>query len=197
MIRTLAWTVAAAIVGERAFADLRNYDIDTAHSQVVFSFDHHGLSPVTGIITGVAGKLSFDQEAPATSSVEASIPSMQLTTGHATQDSDILSADFLGAEAAPEVAFRSTKIEVTGADTAFIEGELTLNGITRSVVLDAVLNHATLSTKGVPALGLSGTTTLLRSEYDAGRSAPANSDVVRVALAIEATATPELDGTGN
>nr|WP_128255242.1 YceI family protein [Falsirhodobacter deserti] len=191
-MKIMAWAAALAITGGSAMAAPQTYDIDTAHSQVLFSFDHHGFSPVTGLITGVAGVISFDAEAPTSSSVTATIPLTRLTTGHEAQDADILSPDFLGAA---EVTFRSTRIEVTGTDTAFIVGDLTLNGVTQTVTLDATLNRAGLSAKGVPTLGLSATTTLLRSAFDAGRSAPANSDAVRVTLAIEATAAPEPEHT--
>lgn len=197
MIKTSAWAAALAITAGAAMAAPQTYAIDTAHSQASFSFDHHGFSPVTGLITGIAGTIDFDPEAPATSSVTATIPLAGLTTGHAAQDADILSPDFLGAEAFPEVTFRSTGIEVTGATTAFIAGDLSMNGITQPIVLDATLNRAAPSAKGLPTIGLSATIILLRSRFDAGRSAPANSDAVRVSLAIEATAAPESDGTRN
>lgn len=187
MTRLHALTAALILAATGAQAAPEAYEIDAAHSQALFSFNHHGYSPVTGLITGIEGEITFDAEAPATSSVTATLPLARLTTGHDAQDADILSPDFLGAEAAPEVTFRSTGITVTGSNTAFIEGELTLNGITQPVVLDATLNRNAPSGKGTPTLGLTATTTLLRSAFDAGRSAPSNSDAVKVNLAIEAT----------
>ena len=40
------------------------------------------------------------------------------------------------------VTFTSTAIEVTGDNTGKITGDLTLNGVTKSVVLDAKLNKS-------------------------------------------------------
>lgn len=188
MIRIHTIAVAAlALSATAAFAAPEAYEIDAGHSQVLFSFDHHGFSTVTGLITGVEGAISFDAEAPEASVVTATIPLSRLTTGHEAQDADILSPDFLDAQASPEVSFRSTSITVTGTDTALIEGDLTLNGVTQHVVLDTVLKRREPSSKGTPTLGLEATTTLMRSAFDAGRSAPANSDAVKVRLAIEAT----------
>ena len=184
-IHTLA-AAALALSATTAFAAPEAYEIDAGHSQVLFTFDHHGFSQVSGLITGVEGAITFDAEAPETSLVTATIPLSKLTTGHEDQDSDILSPDFLGAEASPEVSFRSTSIKVTGVDTALIEGDLTMNGVTQHVVLDTVLKRQEPSSKGTPTLGLEATTTLLRSAFDAGRSAPATSDAVKVRLAIEA-----------
>lgn len=173
-----------------ARAAVREYSIDTNHSQVTFSFNHHGFSAVTGIVTGIAGDIAFDKEAPAASSVVAKLPLATLTTGHAAEDGDILSPGFLDAKTNPEVSFRSTAIRVVGENRALIEGELTLNGVSAPVTLDTVLNKDGASMKGVPTLGLSATTTLLRSAFNAGRSAPANSDAVEVKISIEATQVP-------
>lgn len=187
MIKSHILAAAFALAAGAAHAAPEAYEIDTAHSQILFSFDHHGFSPVTGLLTGVEGSITFDADAPETSSVTATIPLNRLTTGHAAQDADILSPDFLGAEASPEVSFRSTAIKVTGRDTALIEGDLTLNGVTRHIILDTTLNRQAPSMSGTPTLGLEATTDLLRSDFDAGRSAPGNSDAVKVRLAIEAT----------
>ncbi|WP_206614878.1 YceI family protein [Paenirhodobacter populi] len=186
MIRAIPTILAFMAVPLAAYAEPQAYRIDTSHSQAVFSFNHHGFSQVSGILTGISGTILFDRDAPEASSVTAAIPLASLTTGHEDQDRDILSPDFLGAEKAPEVTFRSSSIEVVGIDRALIGGELSLNGITKQVVLDTVLRKDGVSMKGTPTLGLEATTTLLRSDFGAGRSAPDNSDMIEVRLSIEA-----------
>lgn len=47
--------------------------------------------------------------------------------------------DFFGAAEGDMTTFTSTGIEVTGDNTANITGDLTINGMTKSVVLDARL----------------------------------------------------------
>ncbi len=85
------------------------------------------------------------------------------------------------------VTFTSTAIEVTGDTTAKITGDLTLNEVTKSVVLDAVLNqvgdHPMMNK---PWAGFSATTTLLRSDYNLGQFAPFVSDEVQVQISVEA-----------
>ncbi|HEY0275962.1 MAG TPA: YceI family protein [Paenirhodobacter sp.] len=170
-----------------AIAEPQNYVIDSHHSQVLFSFNHHGFSGVSGLLTGITGMIVYDREAPASSSVVATIPLSSLTTGHAEQDADILSPDFLDPEKSPEVTLRSVSIEVVGVDHALITGALSLNGMTKKIVLDTVLNKDGPAMAGTPTLGLEATVTLLRSDFGAGRSAPNNSDAVQVHLSLEAT----------
>lgn len=180
--------VLAPIMAGIARAEPQTYQIDTSHSQVLFSFNHHGFADVVGMLGGVTGTIVFDRENPAASSTDVKLPLASLTTGLAARDQDILSEDFLGAEKAPEVTFRSTAIRVVAGDRALITGDLSLNGVTRPVVLDTVLNRDAPSVKGRPTLGLHATTTLLRSDFGAGRAAPSNSDLVEVKLFIEAQA---------
>jgi len=76
---------------------------------------------------------------------------------------------------------------VTGENTAEITGDLTLNGVTKSVVLDAKLNQTGQHPMaGKPWAGFDATTTLLRSDYDLGKFAPFVSDEVEVKISIEA-----------
>ena len=85
------------------------------------------------------------------------------------------------------ITFTSTGIEVTGEDTANITGDLTLNGVTKEVVLDATLNQVGQHPmEEKPWAGFSATTTLLRSDYNVGAFAPFVSDEVQVELSVEA-----------
>lgn len=85
------------------------------------------------------------------------------------------------------VTFTSTSIEVTGEGTALITGDLTLNDVTKSVVLDAKLNQVgDHPMAGKPWAGFDATTTLLRSDYNLGQFAPFVSDEVVVNISVEA-----------
>lgn len=84
-------------------------------------------------------------------------------------------------------------IERTGEDTANITGDLTLNGVTKSVVLNTVLNAQTAEypfppLKGKAAIGLDATATLIRSDYSLGMFAPFIPDKIPLTISIEAVA---------
>ena len=85
------------------------------------------------------------------------------------------------------ITFTSTGIEVTGDDTAKITGDLSMNDVTKSVVLDAKLNQTGDHPQaGKPCAGFDATTTLLRSDYNVGAFAPYISDEVQGSISIEA-----------
>ncbi|MBN8186415.1 MAG: YceI family protein [Salipiger thiooxidans] len=182
----LAGLIAAAPLA--AVAAPESYTLDSSHSQIVFSYNHLGFSTGYGMFSGFAGDISFDAEDPAASSVEVSFPVRSMLTGWEARFEHFMSDDFFGATDDSEmVTFTSTGIEVTGDDTALITGDLTLNGVTKEVVLDTVLTQAgEHPMEGKPWLGFHATTTLVRSDYDLGMFAPYVSDEVEVEISIEA-----------
>ena len=110
-----------------------------------------------------------------------------MLTGWQERFDHFMTKDFFDAADDEMVTFTSTGIEVTGEKTAKITGDLTLNGVTKSVVLDAVLNQAGEHPMAKqPWAGFSATTTLVRSDYNLGMFAPYVSDEVQVQISIEA-----------
>jgi len=179
--------LAGLMAGPALSAD--KYILDASHSQIVFSYDHRGFSTTYGMFSGFEGEILFDKENPANSSVSVSMPVMSMFTGWEARDEHFMSDDFFGASAEDLVTFTSTGIEVTGEDTALITGDLTMNDITKSVVLDAKLNLAGEHPReGKPWAGFDATTTLLRSDFGVDIGAPFVSDEVAVQISIEAEA---------
>ncbi len=177
-----------ALLAAPAIAAPEAYVLDPSHSQIVFSYNHLGYSTTYGMFSGFEGEISFDQEDPAASSVSVSFPVKTMLTGWEQRFGHFMSPDFFDASDDEMVTFTSTAIEVTGEDTAMITGDLTLNGVTKSVVLDAKLNQAnTHPMAEKPWAGFDATTTLLRSDYDVGNFAPFVSDEVEVMISVEAS----------
>lgn len=191
MIRTFAAALALSTAcAAPAFADPEAYTLDASHSQIVFSYNHLGFSTTWGMFSGFEGEIMFDADNPAASSVSVSMPVMSMFTGWEARTGHFMSPDFFDANAEEMVTFTSTAIEVTGDTTALITGDLTLNGTTKSVVLDAQLNKADVNPMAQkPWLGFDATTTLIRSDYGLGNFAPFVSDEVDVMISLEAGKT--------
>lgn len=179
--------LAAATLSTPAFAEAEAYVLDASHSQILFSYDHLGYSTTYGLFSGFEGQIAFNQVDPAASSVSVSFPVRTMLTGWEERFNHFMSADFFDAAEDEMVTFTSTSIEVTGENTALITGDLTLNGITKAVVLDATLNQASINPMAeTPWAGFDATTTLLRSDFEVGAFAPFVSDEVQVMISIEA-----------
>jgi polyisoprenoid-binding protein YceI len=105
---------------------------------------------------------------------------------------------FLEAARFPEMAYRSTKIERTGAKTLRISGDLTLHGVTRPVTLNATYNGGYAGHPMDPhaRVGFSAQGTLKRSDFGIGFGIPAPgttmgvSDEVNVIIEAEFTGPP-------
>ncbi|WP_225030041.1 YceI family protein [Xinfangfangia pollutisoli] len=187
MIRFAAPVLALSLAAAPALAAPEAYVLDPSHAQIVFSYNHLGYSTGYGMFGGITGEIQFDQQDPAASSVTVAFPVKSMLTGWEARFDHFMSPDFFDAADDEMVSFTSTGIEVTGEKTAKITGDLTLNGVTKSVVLDAVLNQVgEHPMEKKPWAGFSATTTLIRSDYGLGAFAPFVSDEVAVEISIEA-----------
>jgi polyisoprenoid-binding protein YceI len=108
---------------------------EPGHTAAEFCVRHMMVTNVRGHFKNIHGTVIFDPAEPAASSVEAVIDAAGLWTGEKERDAHLKSADFLDAEKYPQMTFKSTRVEVTGADEAIVAGELTIRGVTRSVAL--------------------------------------------------------------
>lgn len=179
--------LAATTLSTPAFAAPEDYVLDASHSQIVFSYNHLGYSTTWTMFSGFDGEIAFDQEDPAASSVTVSFPVRTMLTGWEARFEHFMGADFFDAADEEMVSFASTSIEVTGETTALITGDLTLNGVTKPVTLDAKLNQVgDHPMAGKPWAGFNATTTVLRSDFNVGNFAPFVSDEVEVMISVEA-----------
>ena len=187
MNKSLIAAVIAMGTAMPALAAPEAYVLDASHSQIVFSYNHLGFSTTYGMFSGFEGEIAFDQEDPAASSVSVSFPVKSMMTGWEGRFGHFMSDDFFGATDADMVTFTSTGIEVTGDNTALITGDLTMNDITKPVVLDATMNQVgDHPMAGKPWAGFDATATVLRSDFEVGKFAPFVSDEVQIMISIEA-----------
>lgn len=170
--------------------------IDPAHTSVTFSV-RHLMSKVRGRFSDVDGQIVIGQ-ALASCSVEASIPTVSVDTGTQMRDDDLRSTRFFDAARFPFMEFAST--EITGEGTRLtLVGDLTIRDVTRPVAIDVeFLGLDETGLQGEPRIGLSGRTTLRRSDFNVGDAPVGGSkvvigDTVTVELDIEAF----LEGTDN
>lgn len=192
---TAQTAAAPALPGSKSTAAITGgtYQADAGHTLVSWKVDHFGFSPYTGLFGGVTGTLTLDPKRPAAATVDVSIPVAKVTTASAGLTAHLLrapkeaggKADFFGAEPAP-ARFVSTRVVVTGKDRARITGNLTLNGVTKPVVLDASFygaGKAPAMMGGKENVGFTARGVLKRSEFGIGYAIPMVSDAVTLDIA--------------
>lgn len=167
------------------------YTADPAHTLVTWTLDHMGFSPYTGIFGDITGTLTLDPKAPSAAKVDVTIPVSKITTAsagltaHLTRPGkDGAKPDFFGANPA-DAHFVSTSVTVTG-ENAKIAGNLTLNGVTKPVTLDATFygaGKAPAMMGGKENVGFHATATIMRSEFGLGFGVPVVGDAVKLDIA--------------
>lgn len=165
------------------------YVFDPGHSQIVFHYDHMGFSTSYGFVNGVTGEVTLDPSDPSKSAVTASFPLSAIRTVSPALDKDLFSDQFLdGAAPDTQVTFMSTQVQMDGDNEARVTGDLTLNGVTKPVVLEVDLNKsATNPITGKPAVGFAIEGKIRRSDFGLGAFIPAVSDEVEIEISIEAS----------
>jgi polyisoprenoid-binding protein YceI len=170
------------------------YVTDLSHSSIIWSVNHLGLSEYTGRFNGFEAVLDIDPNDPEAASLTVAIDPTSVATGYPYTDREDFDAkvsgdaNFLNSGAFPDITFTSTDIDMTGAETANVTGDLTMLGVTRPVTLDVTFNGALEQHpfSGRPMLGFSATTTLDRTDfgmdYLSGRSL---GDDVKVVIQAE------------
>ncbi|MBS2023062.1 MAG: YceI family protein, partial [Deltaproteobacteria bacterium] len=88
-----------------------------------------------------------------------------ITTREPKRDDHLRSADFFDVAKYPTITFKSTKIEKAGGDKLKITGELTMRGVTKTVVLDAEGPSPEIQAYGMTKTGFSATTKLNRKDF--------------------------------
>jgi CRISPR-associated Cas5-like protein len=157
---------AAAVFSPTLRAQVTSWRIDPLHSGAQFSVRHMMISTVRGHFGGVKGSVLYDSNNPAASSVEATIDCSTVNTGEPKRDSDLKSAEFFDVKRYPVMKFKSTTVEAAGPNKLIITGNLTMNAITRRVVLDVDGPTAPIKdTQGRYKVGISAVTKVSRKEF--------------------------------
>lgn len=170
-----------------------DWQIDTAHTQVEFAVKHMMLATVKGGLGQVTGAIHLDERNPARSSVTAEVDAATIDTRVDQRDAHLRSADFLDVEHFPTITFRSTWVAPAGEGRATVEGDLTIRGVTKPIVLDVTEEGRLKDPYGNDRIGFSATARLDRRDYgllwnqalEAGGVLVGNE--VRITIEVEAT----------
>lgn len=167
------------------------YAVDPGHTLVLWTVDHLGFSPYTGIFGDVTGTLTIDPAKPGAAKVDVTIPVSKVVTASAGLTEHLLrpgkpggKPDFFGPSPA-DARFVSNEVAVTG-QRARVTGSFTLNGVTRPVTLNVAFygaGKAPAQAGGKDNVGFRATGTIKRSEFGLGFGVPMVGDEVKLDIA--------------
>lgn len=159
--------VAALALGFTAGsrAAVETYVADPAHTSVNFSIRHF-FSDVPGHFNKFDIVLHVDRDNLENSSAEATIYIASVSTSTAQRDAHLQKPEFFDAAKFPAMTFKSTSWKKTGDDTYDVTGDITIKGVTKSVVLKVTsLGFGPGMRPGSELSGWKATTTLHRADF--------------------------------
>ncbi|MFI8606812.1 YceI family protein [Pseudomonas sp. NPDC077186] len=181
----VALALGSALIGGQALAADYAIDKKGQHAFVNFKISHLGYSWLYGTFKDFDGKFSFDAANPEASTVSVTLNTASVDTNHAERDKHIRSDDFLSVGKHPTATFESTSVKSTGEGSADISGNLTLNGVTKPVVIAAKFIGEGSDPWGGYRAGFEGSTTLKLKDFDIAMDLGPASETVELILSIE------------
>ena len=184
MFRLSALCIAFGLLAGAVQADTLTFEPD--HTSVIFQYEHFGLSHPSGKIMGATGSLTLDRDDLSKSVVDISLDMQTLTTALPDFDTLLKGDKYFDIARFPAATFKSTKVELTGENTANVTGDLTIHGITQSAVLAVTFNKKAFN----PAVfktgyGFSATAHLSRKAFGLGNYEPIVGDDIGLIIDAE------------
>jgi polyisoprenoid-binding protein YceI len=199
-MRTAASAAVLALLAAPAFAQeasgqasveglpAGDYVLDPSHASLVFKVNHLGFSSYTASFSRFDAALTIDPANPGVATLTATIDPTSLTLPSPPDGflADLLGPAWFDAVQFPEIALRSTEIDLLDDDTAMILGELTLHGVTGPVSFMADFNGGW---PGIPQdpharIGFSATGALSRTAFGMGFGVPEPGSAMGVGDAV-------------
>jgi polyisoprenoid-binding protein YceI len=186
-LTTLAFAFLA--ISPLCFAEPQTWQIDPNHSAAQFSVKHLGISTVRGVFEKTTGMVTFDPANPRKTSIDATIDAKTVNTRVQMRDNDLRSPHFFDVEKYPTITFKSTRADAGAAGKLKVNGDLTIHGVTKQVVLDVDASSPPINDpmgKGL-RMGANATTTINRNDFGITTMPGVVGDDIQIVLDVELT----------
>lgn len=176
---------AAGLVSLPALADKYVIDTKGAHASINFSIQHLGYSYLTGRFNNFSGDFTYDPKNVAASTINITIDTTSVDSNHAERDKHLRSGDFLNVEKFPKATFVSKKIVPDDGDEFDIIGDLTLNGVTKSITIEVDKVGEGKDPWGGYRVGFEGETEIALKDFNITKDLGPASQTVKLELHVE------------
>jgi polyisoprenoid-binding protein YceI len=188
MLVALAVLQAQAAVPQVTAAE--RYRLDSSNTQVSFAIQHLGIQWITARFSDINGEFVIDP-AGSSSRVDVTVGIASLDCSEPRWNERLRSQEWLDVQRYPRMTYHSSSIEQT-EQRAVANGELTLHGVTRPIVLNVTFLNCSAS--GACQFAAHGR--IRRSEYGLPHGFWTGGDQVdiRISGALGAAAIPLKSG---
>ena len=145
----------------RTIAPAGTWSLDTTHSRVDFE-----VSYLAGTFKGefhdVAAQLTVEDER---ASLEGTAKVASVAVKDENLSAHLQSPDFFDAERHPELRFNAKDIRLAGDGKVSVDGELTIKGVTRPVIVTGTVSAPILDAYGNDRIGVDLKTSVDRTQF--------------------------------
>ena len=121
------------------WASEEEYIIDKSHFSIGFLVEHVGYAKTLGMFRDIDGSYIHDVKNKKINDINIVINTDSVFTNDEKRDEHLRSPDFLHVDKYPEMVFKATDIKINNNES-IINGNLTLLGITKPLVLTGKIN---------------------------------------------------------
>jgi polyisoprenoid-binding protein YceI len=163
------------------FVAAQNYSPVDAESSLAFTIKNFG-SKVNGSLKDLKGNIVWDAQNPANSSFDVSADANTINTNNGGRDKHLRKEDYFDVAKFPRLNFKSTKITKKQDGNYFVEGQITIKGVTKNIgfTFSAIIANGKLT--------LQGSFQLNRRDFGVGGGSLILSDNLTVNLTVVAAA---------
>lgn len=142
------------------------YRLDANHASVLFKVQHMGLSTFVGRFNKLEASLNFDPQNIHDIFLDARVDTDSIDSNNSELDKQLRSARWFDTTVFPQARFITQRVAARTDNHYAIYGQLTLHGISKPVVLDAIFHGgADNILTGFYTIGFSATTKIKRSDF--------------------------------
>ncbi|HZV67657.1 MAG TPA: YceI family protein [Telluria sp.] len=162
------------------------YTVEPNHTYPSFEADHMGISVWRGKFTKSSGTIVLDRAAK-TGSVDITIDANSIDFGHDKLNTHAKSADMFDVAKFPTAVYKGKSIKFNGDTPVAVDGELTLHGVTKPVMLTIskfkCIMHPMLKKE---VCGADASADFKRTDFGIAYGTPFMSPDVKLAIQVEA-----------
>lgn len=150
----------------------QTYTMDKNHTRIGFSATHFYVSYVEGHFKEVVATLTSKKEDLTDAVIVMTAAVNSLDTDNDVRDKDLKSADWFDEAKYPTILFKSTSFKKASATVYKLNGEITIRGITKPILLDVAYGKVLNPMTKKYVLGFTISGSVDRQDFKVGSGAP-------------------------
>lgn len=135
-MKKIGFSIVLMLFAVSAFS--QTWVSDASHSRLGFNISHLMISHVTGNFKQFEAKASTSKADYSDLKVDLTAQIASVNTDQEQRDNHLKGEDFFDAQKYPTLTFKSTGLKKIKGNQYKLTGNLTMHGVTKSVVLDVV-----------------------------------------------------------